>query len=321
MTKYGCKECAKAGRSRSEEKFKKLLNDLRGLHTNRSYEVAATRNTPPHEQQTLTCSRHGIFVTTIAQLKQGKGCPRCGLETRAKNKLKNTGNRLISRLRAIYGDQYDYSKVVYTGQYKPIILICKDHGMFEKPPVSLLFGNRSGCPFCSNRWVCRDDVQRRVDARHGKGQYTCGEVLDSLTPFKVTCSTCSGTWTAKNVADVVNGYGRCLVCYPPEAAGFDKNLPATLYNIAFYLTSNEIVYKIGVTNSTVEYRIERMGISKDVDFRILSSIRYNRGLTAYKQEQLLLKKFAAFRYRGEPFLASGWTEVFTVNPFTHNTTP
>ena len=61
----------------------------------------------------------------------------------------------IERMRQVYGDDYDYSKVVYKGRDVPVLLICRKHGEFKMSPRSLLIGrpDRSikphGCPECA----------------------------------------------------------------------------------------------------------------------------------------------------------------------------
>ena len=44
----------------------------------------------------------------------------------------------IERLRQVYGDDYDYSKVVYKGRDVPVLLTCRKHGEFKMSPRSLL---------------------------------------------------------------------------------------------------------------------------------------------------------------------------------------
>ena len=61
---------------------------------------------------------------------------------------KLTGEEFIERARAVYGDEYDYSRVVYRGTTKPIEIICRQHGSFwQKGAKHIYFGG--GCPDCA----------------------------------------------------------------------------------------------------------------------------------------------------------------------------
>ena len=60
--------------------------------------------------------------------------------------VKLTKEEFIRRAKLIYGDYYDYSKVVYIDSKTKIIIICPVHGEFKQLPDSHLKGN--GC------WEC-----------------------------------------------------------------------------------------------------------------------------------------------------------------------
>lgn len=60
---------------------------------------------------------------------------------------KLTTSEFIERARAIHGDRYDYSQVVYVNRTTPVKIICLKHGEFwQKPCVHV--GLKSGCPVC-----------------------------------------------------------------------------------------------------------------------------------------------------------------------------
>ncbi len=81
-----------------------------------------------------------------------------------------TNGEFIEKLRAVYGDDYDYSEVNYLNNRTPVRLKCNKHGdVFERLPSNLLKG--WGCPSCNkeqgktwvNTVVCSYDPQRRND--------------------------------------------------------------------------------------------------------------------------------------------------------------
>ena len=65
--------------------------------------------------------------------------------------MKTDTENFKKRLRTIFGDKYDYSKINYVDQYIKVKLVCPVHGEFEKNPFKLLRGE--GCPKCSLKGI------------------------------------------------------------------------------------------------------------------------------------------------------------------------
>lgn len=55
-------------------------------------------------------------------------------------------DKFVERAQKLYGDQYDYSKVIYKNSVTPVTIICKDHGVYTQRPQHHLNGHR--CPKC-----------------------------------------------------------------------------------------------------------------------------------------------------------------------------
>lgn len=53
--------------------------------------------------------------------------------------------RWIARARAVHGDRYDYSSVVYVNSGEKVLVVCRQHGPFPVTPDNHL---KSGCPKC-----------------------------------------------------------------------------------------------------------------------------------------------------------------------------
>lgn len=60
---------------------------------------------------------------------------------------------LISRLKKLHGDIYDYSLVVFSKTNEKVYLICKKHGEFKKVVNSLLCNENIYCPNCYNESI------------------------------------------------------------------------------------------------------------------------------------------------------------------------
>jgi len=96
-------------------------------------------------------------------------------------------------------------------------------------------------------------------------------------------------------------------CPSCASYGFDKNKSATLY----YLKIKDgitIVYKIGITNRTVQERFNNTDLIK---IQILKTWDFPLGVDALAKEQDILKLHHDFKYLGKPILSSGNTELFT----------
>ena len=59
---------------------------------------------------------------------------------------KMTTEEFIEKAKAVHGDKYDYSKVVYNGANEKVCIVCPEHGEFWQYPSNHLGG--SGCPKC-----------------------------------------------------------------------------------------------------------------------------------------------------------------------------
>lgn len=92
---------------------------------------------------TIICPIHGEFEQTPDKHLLGHGCYMC-----SKNRKKDT-NEFIKRAREIHGDKYDYSKVNYTNNVTPVIIICPKHGEFYQTPHTHLA--KKGCPMCAKK--------------------------------------------------------------------------------------------------------------------------------------------------------------------------
>ena len=114
--------------------------------------VAGTR-----KGQTIVIVRckHKDFEITLKSLKSGntkRGCWKCGVASRA-DKLRKPLEKFISEMQMKWGDNYDYSKVVYKTTHTPVIVICHkigrnglEHGEWPTSPDN---HRRRGCPQCA----------------------------------------------------------------------------------------------------------------------------------------------------------------------------
>lgn len=111
----------------------------------------------------VTCPIHGDFeITPGGHVYGAKGCPTCGSARRGKYENRAAASAKVSAIkiarhaftfvaqaRAVHGDTYDYSQVVYRGKKNKVTIVCKAHGPFEQSPGHHIW-RAHGCPECSH---------------------------------------------------------------------------------------------------------------------------------------------------------------------------
>lgn len=92
----------------------------------------------------IFCKKCQKYFKQIASdhINNKSGCFNC-----CGNKRKTT-EQFIQKAKQIHGDKYDYSKVNYIQNKKPVIIICKKHGEFEQRPNNHVV-LKYGCRYCN----------------------------------------------------------------------------------------------------------------------------------------------------------------------------
>lgn len=101
------------------------------------YEYVDYKNTGTKVK--IKCDLHGIFEQRPADHLRGKGCIECGFAKRAKSKTLSL-TQFLDKVKEVHGDKYDLSKIKYNGMKNHVTLICKEHGEFTQPAVTLVRG-------------------------------------------------------------------------------------------------------------------------------------------------------------------------------------
>src|SRR5574344_1874430 len=97
----------------------------------------------------ITCKKHGDFLRRPNDLiSKEEGCPYCRGDKIKKSKA-FTKQEFIKRAEKKYGKKYDYTYVNYINNKTNIVVICKEHGIFEINPENFLRG--AECPECRKK--------------------------------------------------------------------------------------------------------------------------------------------------------------------------
>lgn len=139
----GCAECRIDDR---RNKFIEKVRSVYGEDIDFSAMVYVDNQTPV----TLSCI-HGEFSVYPCNVKKGAKCRKCLGNIRRQR----TGLTIVPRFEALHGDRFDYSKVVYSDMHKKVLIVCRDHGVFEMSPANHLSGH-----YC---WKCSCNASSREE--------------------------------------------------------------------------------------------------------------------------------------------------------------
>lgn len=270
----------------------------------------------------IVCKLHGVFETTPYRHTKGVGCSACkGPKYREllkhNKKIKLGKEEFIKRAKGKHGDKYDYSKVVYKNNLTKVEIICPAHGVFWQIPTNHMRG--VGCPGCKfdkttpmllsstkeRAKKCANSFIERAKKTHkGKGyDYS---------------KTNYSSWE-KRVTVICPDHGAFRVCAHNHLAGsgcpscsdkaFRWQKPAIFYYLKIKTNNDTPIYKIGITNKSVN---ERYVLRKDREkIKVLFTKDFALGAEAWKYEKGLKNKFKEYLYVGEPPLSRvGISEMF-----------
>ena len=96
------------------------------------------------------------------------------------------------------------------------------------------------------------------------------------------------------------------------AGGFDVTKPGIMYYIKI-VSNKDTFYKIGITNRNINIRIKGMKINENYKPIILQELYFKNGIDASILETKLKQNFKKFRYKGEPIMKSGNSELFIID--------
>lgn len=141
----GCPTCGEKKQKIVRLKnINQFIEEAKKTHDNK-YDYSKVNYINTNTKVEIICPTHGSFWQIPNNHLQGQGCPKCGKESRAKERLKNI-NQFIEEAKKTHNDKYDYSKIDYKNSRTKIEIICPTHGSFFQTPDSHLQGQ--GCPVC-----------------------------------------------------------------------------------------------------------------------------------------------------------------------------
>ena len=242
-----CPECAKAKRLISQNKDKNIKKMTTEEFINRAiliygnkYDLSKVNYVDSktkvciicHETDTITNKEHGEFWISPYNFLHGVKCPKCS------NKTRYTNEEFIDKLKSIYNNEIDYSKVNYINTRTKVCLIChkkditgKEHGEFWATPNNLLKGH-VGCPKCNGKYKYKPDEWREImSIKHASDDYIYTKAFyhDAYSKVCIICKKHGEFWQTPHKHALGEGCPKCK----------RSTLEANTEN---YLMSNKIPY-------------------------------------------------------------------------------
>jgi hypothetical protein len=271
------------------------------IHGNK-YDYSKTKYINSRTKLLVLCKEHGEFLQAPKTHLSGSGCIRCSIV----NKTLNTED-FIEKAIVVHGDRYDYSSVEYFGAGIKIIIICKVHGDFLQIPHNHLKGQT--CRKCDNTRkssTINEFINSANKIHNNFYRYDLVNYINTHTKVTIICP--EHKEFLQSPGHHLNGQG-CPSC--AKGGGFDKNKPGYCYYIKFESKNTLPLYKIGITNSLIEKRIQTMKACNSWKHTILQELYFENGSEALNMETKILSDFKEFKYKGEKIMKNGNTELFT----------
>ena len=127
----GCPTCGniKIAISKSTNTTEDFILRAKKIHGDK-YDYTNTVYTESSARLTITCPVHGEFLQKYSNHLQGKGCRKCGIDSRSKIRTETSKQSFEEKARKVHGNRYDYSNTNYISSDVKVEIICRKHGSF-----------------------------------------------------------------------------------------------------------------------------------------------------------------------------------------------
>ncbi len=162
----------------ASDKSQYVINQFKIVHGD-LYDYSQVKYIKEQVKVTIICSEHGAFLQAVKSHISGSGCPKC----------KGRGfsnNEVIEQLVKVHNGKYDYSKLVFKSQRNKGIIICPEHGEFQKEITKHKFGE--GCPKCGGFNKTTDEFIKESKRKFGdKFDYSKTQYINAKKMIEFRC--------------------------------------------------------------------------------------------------------------------------------------
>lgn len=178
-----------------------FIQKARAVHSER-YDYSKINYTFAIIKIAIICPIHGEFQQTPNKHLCGRGCPKCGL-VKCSESITKSHEQFIHDAKLIHGEKYDYSKSVYEGTFKKLIIKCPCHGKFFQSPHDHLSGR--GCKLCgcikrnASRTKSKDGFIIDASVIHAnKYDYSKINYVNDGAKIEISCKKHGSFWQTPN---------------------------------------------------------------------------------------------------------------------------
>ena len=265
----------------------------------------------------IICPIHGLFEQVAKEHLRGRGCSKCGKESKALTQASQAKSEFKDKASLVHNNKYDYSLVEYINSRTKIKIICPVHGTWEQKPNDHL--NGQGCPKCayeSKATPIQEFKERASVIHNSKYSYELVDYKNNYNKIDIICPI-HGEFT-QTASNHLAGSG-CPYC-AREEQGWTKskfkdkciknnNGLGILYILECF-NEQEKFFKIGITSRSIKQRYSskvQMPYAYSIVKEIVGDPEY-----IYDLETKLHKEHKDFRYTPKLFF-KGNTECFNVS--------
>ncbi|GAA6186230.1 zinc-ribbon domain-containing protein [Aliiglaciecola sp. NS0011-25] len=257
-----------------------------------------------HMCTTPNCNFTGM-MSPYNYWKKDVGCPKCAEKRIALLHVFSSEQIREKDIASTYFSEYP-PVGGYTNALTPRLHKCADHGENWTAPCS--FWSGTGCKICGikrnaeGRILTFEEITLRDSSSPNFKYYPpVGNYEGALIPRLHRCSKHGENWTSPSTYWAGTGCPGCAI------TGFDSTKSGILYYLRVEFSPREYIYKIGITNRTVNERFTNFDLEK---IKVVRLWRYEVGVYARRRETEILRAFREFKYNGERVLSSGNSELF-----------
>lgn len=153
-----------------------------------------------------------------------------------------TTEEFVQKAKEKWGDKFDYTKTVYTGWNKELIITCSEHGDYVCIPYNHLRSKYGGCQKCNpKKQITQEEFIQEVNKKFPEYDYSNTIYINSYTNVKTICKK-HGEFES---------YPRSLLLY-----GCPKCSPRKVQNLNKEKTKNNFINKANqIHNNKYDYSL------------------------------------------------------------------
>lgn len=139
----------------------------------------------------ILCPKHEQFEQVANYHIMGHGCRKCALDNISIPKISK--DEFIENAKKLFGDTYDYSKVIYKNMKTKVTILCPKHGSIEQSPMGHL---KFGCGQCGmdnkspNKISTKEKfIEKAIEIHGNKFGYESVDYKGHNIVVKISCAT------------------------------------------------------------------------------------------------------------------------------------